>query len=122
MTVHIKGRKLGGRLRMIRILGRTLGRTTSLGYLLSTLGLTSAGFGLARLVASWGGQPASSTTLALALTIGALLAAIGFALLVAGADPIDDADWSTLNGRSSPPELTANAAGSRRTDECDPRR
>ena len=48
-----------------------------------------------------------------------LLTGIGFALLVAGADPFDEGQWDC--GAALPP-VTATSAATPRAGECDPRR
>jgi hypothetical protein len=67
-------------------------RTTSTGWLLSTLGLSTGGYGVARVAGAFAGQPASWPVLAATLLTGGLLSGTGFLLLVAGANPFDDAD------------------------------
>lgn len=75
-------------------------RTTMIGYLLSTLGLLSGGFGVTRLAAGFVGVPTAPATLLLSLLIGLVVSAAGFFLLVAGADSFSETQWPTIPDHS----------------------
>ena len=79
-----------------KLLGK-LRSTSSVGMVLSGVGLTVLGLGLVHCLRGWQGAPISTSTLLVEFFCAFALASVGFTLMVIGADPFAESTDTDLS-------------------------